>query len=99
MAIIGRSPLTGLAFLAVSAMLLQGCAVAVAGAVAGGGAVGYGFSREKPQNTASATPAAVDEADSKAQPTPEPATAATSEPVVLVEPPAPVEAVEVQPLQ
>ena len=99
MGIIGKSPLTGLAILAVSAFLLQGCAVAVVGAVAGGGAVGYGFSQEKPQNTASAAPAAVDEADPKAQPTPEPATTATSEPVMLVEPQAPVDAVEVQTLQ
>ena len=61
-------------------------------AVAGGGVV-YAVSQEPPETTASAAPSATGEPDSRGQPV------AESEPVVLVEPQAPVETVEVQPIQ
>ena len=89
----GKSPRAGLVLIVVSAFLMQGCAAAVvATAVAGGGAV-YAVSQEQPETTASAAPSAAGESDPWGQPV------AESEPVVLVEPPAPVETVEVQPIQ
>ena len=85
-----KSPRTGLVLIVVSAFLMQGCAAAVvATAVAGGGVV-YAVSQEPPETTASA---ATGETDPWGQPV------AESEPVVLVEPQAPVETVEVQPIQ
>jgi hypothetical protein len=88
-----KSPRTGLVLIVVSAFLMQGCAAAVvATAVAGGGMV-YAVSQEQPETIASAAPSAAGESDPWGQPV------AESEAVVLVEPQAPVETVEVQPIQ
>ena len=89
----GKSFRTGLVLIAVSAFLMQGCAAAVVATAVAGGGIGYAYSQEQPETIASATPSAAGETDPWGQPV------AESEPVVLVEPQAPVETVEVQPIQ
>ena len=77
-----ESPRGGLVLIAVTALLLQGCAVAAGGSVAAVGGLGYGLSKDHPEVTASAPQ------DNEQD--------ATDAPVGLVEPPATVEPVEVQ---
>ncbi len=89
----GNSYRTGLVLIVVSAFLMQGCAAAVVATAVAGGGIGYAYSQEQPETIASATPSATGETDPWGQPV------AESEPVVLVEPQAPVETVEVQPIQ
>jgi hypothetical protein len=71
----------GLVLIAVSALLMQGCAAAVVATAAGVGGIGYAYSQEQPETIASAEPSDI------------------GQPVVLVEPQAPIESVEVQPIQ
>ncbi len=89
----GNSYRTGLFLIVVSAFLMQGCAAAVVATAVAGGGMGYAFSQEQPETIASAAPSAAGESDPWGQP------AVESEPVVLVEPQAPIESVEVQPIQ
>jgi hypothetical protein len=105
----GKSPRTGLVLIAISAFLVQGCAVAVVGGVAAVGGLGYGLSREQPETAASAAPdagsdktvapAAAGEPDTLGQPAAESEPEDMGQPAMLVEPQAPVESVEVQPIQ
>lgn len=104
-----RIPGTGLVLAATAALLLSGCVAAGIATVAAGGGLGYAFSREQPETTASAAPAG--SAGMKAEPATSSgldnrghpvATGETSgwqQPTALTEPQAPVERVEVQPLQ
>ena len=89
----GKSFRTSLVLIAVSAFLMQGCAAAVVATAVAGGGMGYALSQEQPETIASAAPSAAGEPDPWGQP------AAESEPVVLVEPQAPIESVDVQPIQ
>ena len=80
-----------LVLIAGSALLMQGCAAAVVATAAGVGGLGYAYSQEQSETIASATPSGGP--DPWGQPT------AVSEPIVLVEPQAPIESVEVQTIQ
>ena len=105
----GKSPRTGLVLIAVSAFLMQGCAAAAVATVAAGGGLGYAFSQEQPKTTASVAPtagsdmtvapAAAGEPDPWGQPAAASEPLDMGQPAVLVEPQAPVESVEVQPIQ
>ena len=95
----GNSYRTGLVLIAVSALLMQGCAAAVVATAAAGGGMGYAFSQEQPETTASATPSVAGEPDPWGQPVAESEPSDLGQPVVLVEPLAPIESVEVQPIQ
>lgn len=89
----------GLILIVGSAFLMQGCAAAVVATAAAGGGMGYAFSREQPETTASATPSAAGEPDSWGQPAAVSEPSDVGQPVVLVEPQAPIESVEVQTIQ
>jgi hypothetical protein len=95
----GMSFRTGLVLIAVSAFLMQGCAAAVVATAVAGGGMGYVFSQEKPETIASAAPSATGEPESWGQPAAESEPSDIGQPVVLVEPQAPIESVEVQPIQ
>ncbi len=109
MQISGKSPWIGIALIAGAAVAMQGCAVAAVATVAAGGGVGYAISQEPGESTASAAPAtgddttAVPDASGEANagsPSSEWSESTdTGEPTMLVEPQAPVESVEVQPIQ
>ncbi len=95
----GKSPWTGLVLIAASAFLMQGCAVAVVAGVAATGGTVYALSQEQPETTASAASSAAGESDPWVQPAAESEPPDIGQPVVWVEPQAPVETVEVQPIQ
>ena len=105
----GKIPGTGLLFMAISALMLSGCVAAGVATVAAGGGLGYALSKEEPKTTASAAPAgrsdltvepaAASGLDPWGQPVTESEPLDMGQPAVLVEPQAPVEAVEVQPIQ
>jgi hypothetical protein len=108
MQISGRSPGTGLVFVAMAALLMSGCVAAGIATVAAGGGLGYAFSKDKPETTASAAPAAGSDltVEPAAGGEPDywnrPAASEPSgwrQPTDLVSPTAPVERVEVQPIQ
>lgn len=103
MPISGRSPGTGLLFAAMAALLLSGCVAAGVATVAAGAGLGVAFNKEQPETTASAAPPAGNDLGAPpaaaGQPNAWGRPAASSEPTVLVEPRAPVEKVEVQPIQ
>ncbi|HEX9769088.1 MAG TPA: hypothetical protein VGA50_07925 [Kiloniellales bacterium] len=92
-----------------AALMLSGCVAAGIATVAAGGGLGYAFSKEKPETTASAAPAggsdvtlepaAAGEPDYWGRPAAPSEPSNWSQPTVLVEPQAPVEEVEIQPLQ
>jgi hypothetical protein len=88
----GKSPRTGLVLIVASAFLMQGCAAAAVATAAAGGGLAYSFSREQPETAAG-------EPDPSGQATVETESLGTDQPVVLVEPQAPIESVEVQPIQ
>lgn len=105
----GKIPGTGLLFMTMAALMLSGCVAAAVATVAAGGGLGYQLSKEPPETTASAAPAGREDlsvkpaAASELYPRAQPAAAYEpldmGQPAVLVEPQAPVEAVEVQPIQ
>ena len=105
----GKIPGTGLLFMAISALMLSGCVAAAVATVAAGGGLGYQLSKEPPETTASAAPAGREDLsvepaaagglDPWGQPVAESEPLDMGQPAVLVEPQAPVEAVEVQPIQ
>jgi len=105
----GKIPGTGLLFMVISALMLSGCVAAGVATVAAGGGLGYALSKEEPKTTASAAPAgrsdltvepaAAGGLDPWGQPVAESEPLDMGQPAVLVEPQAPVEAVEVQPIQ
>ena len=95
----GNSYRTGLVLIVVSAFLMQGCAAAVVATAVAGGGIGYAYSQEQPETIASAAPSAPGEPDPWGQPPVESEPSDTGQPVVLVEPLAPIESVEVQPIQ
>jgi hypothetical protein len=109
MQISGKSPWIGIALIAGAAVLMQGCAVAAVATVAAGGGVGYAISQEPGESTASAAPAEGDDMSNAPGASGEADTGSAStewteptdslEPTMLVEPQAPVESVEVQPIQ
>ncbi len=109
MQIPGKSAWIGIAMIAGAAVLMQGCAVAAVATVAAGGGVGYAMSKEPGESTASAAPAAGDETTAAPGASGEasvesPSTEWTEptdslEPTMLVEPQAPIESVEVQPIE
>jgi hypothetical protein len=82
-----------------SALLMQGCAAAVVATAAGVGGMGYAISKEQPETIASAAPSAAGEPDSWGQPAAGSDSSDIGQPVVLVEPQAPIESVEVQTIQ
>ncbi len=102
-------PGTGLLFMAIAALMLSGCVAAGVATVAAGGGLGYALSKEEPETTASAAPAggndltvepaAAGGLDPWGQPVAQNEPLDMGQPAVLVEPQAPVEAVEVQPIQ
>jgi len=102
-------PGTALVFTAMTALMLSGCVAAGVATVAAGGGLGYALSKEEPKTTASAAPAgrsdltvepaAAGGLDPWGQPVAESEPLDMGQPAVLVEPQAPVEAVEVQPIQ
>ena len=105
----GKIPGTGLLFMAIAALMLSGCVAAGVVSVAAGGGLGVALGQEKkPETTASAAPAGGNdlpvEPAAASEPDPWGQSAAESEPLdmgqpaILVEPQAPVEAVEVQPI-
>ncbi len=95
--------------MAITALMLSGCVAAGVATVAAGGGLGYALSKEEPETTASAAPAggndlmvepaAASEPDPWGQPAAQGEPLDLGQPAVLVEPQAPVEAVEVQPIQ
>ncbi len=95
----GISYRTGLVLIVVSAFLMQGCAAAVVATAVAGGGIGYAYSQEQPETIASAAPSATGEPDPWGQPPAESVPSDIGQPVVLVEPQAPIESVEVQPIQ
>ncbi len=105
----GKIPGTSLLFMAISALMLSGCVAAGVATVAAGGGLGYALSKEEPKTTASAAPAdrsdltvepaAAGGLDPWGQPVAESEPLDMGQPAVLVEPQAPVGAVEVQPIQ
>lgn len=109
MQISGRSAGIGLVIAAMAALLLSGCVAAGIATIAAGGGLGYAFSKEKPETTASAAPAAGSDLTVEPAASGEPdywnRPAAASQPsdwrqpTDLVSPTAPVEQVEVQPIQ
>ena len=92
--------------MASAAFVLSGCVAAGVATVAAGGGLGYALSKEPPETTASAAPAAgsdmtVEPAaaggpDPWGQPAAQDEPLDLGQPAVLVEPQAPVEEVEVQ---
>jgi len=95
--------------MSMAALLLSGCVAAGVATVAAGGGLGYAYSKEPPETTASAAPAAgredlsvkpaaASEPNPGAQPTAAYEPLDMGQPAVLVEPQAPVESVEVQPI-
>ena len=95
----GKSPRTGLLLIVISAFLMQGCAVAVVAGVAATGGTVYALSQEQPETTASAAPSAAGQPDPWGQPAAESEPPDVGQPVAWVEPQAPVESVEIQPIQ
>ncbi len=95
----GKSPRTGLLLIVISAFLMQGCAVAVVAGVAATGGTVYALSQEQPETTASAAPSAADQPDPWGQSAAESEPSDINQPVAWVEPQAPIESVEVQPIQ
>lgn len=104
----GRLPGAGFLALAVTALLLPGCVAAGVATVAAGGTLGYAFSDEEAETTASTAPVENGTGQTYGQtsgqssgqtwsPAAEPMD--LGEPAVLVEPQAPVEQVEIQPIQ
>jgi hypothetical protein len=105
----GRIPWAGLVSLTMAAFALSGCIAAGVATVAAGGGLGYAFTKDPPQTAATTTPASGGAATSQ------PATTGAldnrgysgaasepsyqSQPTNLVGSTAPVERVEVQPLQ
>ncbi len=106
----GTTSGAGLVAMALAAFMLSGCVAAGVATVAAGGGLGYAYSKEPPPKTASAAPAAGREAlpaapATASQPAPQAQPAAGAyepldmgQPAILVEPRAPVESVEVQPI-
>jgi len=94
--------------MAMAALMLSGCVAAGVATVAAGGGLGVALGKEKPETTASAAPAggndlpvqpaAASEPDPWGQPTAESEPLDMGQPAILVEPQAPIEAVEVQPI-
>jgi len=92
--------------MAMAAFMLSGCVAAGVATVAAGGGLGYAMSKEPPEETASAAPAAghdtsvkpaaAGEPDPWGQPTAQDEPLDLGQPAVLVEPQAPIEEVEVQ---
>ncbi len=92
-----------------TALMLSGCVAAGVATVAAGGGLGYALSKEEPKTPASAAPASGNDLtvepaaagglDPWGQPVAESEPLDMGQPAVLVEPQAPVEAVEVQPIQ
>lgn len=92
--------------MAMAALMLSGCVAAGVATVAAGGGLGYQLSKDPPETTASAAPAAgsdmtvepaaASEPDSWGQPAAQNEPLDMGQPAVLVEPQAPVEEVEVQ---
>ena len=95
----GKSLRTGLVLIAISAFLMQGCAALAVATVAAGGGVGYALSQNQHETTASAAPDADDEPSTWNEPTGATGPSDTGQPTNLVEPQAPVESVEVEPIQ
>jgi hypothetical protein len=88
--------------------MLSGCVAAGIATVAAGGGLGYAYSKEKPETTASAAPAGSSHAtvepaagglDAQSHPVAAGESSDWRQPTDLVHPTAPVEQVEVQPLQ
>ena len=92
--------------MAVAAIMLSGCVAAGVATVAAGGGLGYALSKEPPETTASAAPAAgsdmtvkpaaAGEPDPWGRPAAHDDSLDMGQPAILVEPQAPVEEVEVQ---